>query len=185
MLVHVKGRHVPGMSANGRRNRSKGESPPPSDDKPLCQLTMFRGPILPACLASCQLVTWNGPAQHSCDALRRRCKGKGRHQLDDLQLLSNDSFAPKVWKTPSDLTPVKKIDPVLLTISANSTRVREGEGMHSWNQFLLSGGPRQEIFCATSPETDWMFFRLSFCSSISNQSIKYQQKISSYSLWPV
>lgn len=53
MLVHVKGTHVPGMAADGRRRRSKAESPPLSDNKPLYQLIMFRGLILLAYLAFC------------------------------------------------------------------------------------------------------------------------------------
>lgn len=53
MLVHVKGRHVPGMAADGRRSRSKTESPPHSDKEPLYQLIMFTGPILLAYLAFC------------------------------------------------------------------------------------------------------------------------------------
>lgn len=74
---------------------------------------------------------------HSGDGVRERVED----QLDQLKLLWNDSLMLKLWKTSTDLTPVKKRNLVLLPFSTHSTRprTREAEGMHSGNQVLPFG----------------------------------------------
>lgn len=41
-------------------------------------------------------------------------KEKVKDQLDQVMLLWNDNLMPKLWKTSTDLTPVKKRDLILL-----------------------------------------------------------------------
>lgn len=66
-------------------------------------------------------------------------KEKVKDQLDQVMLLWNDNLMPKLWKTSTDLTPVKKRDLILLPFPTNPMRIekiREAERVHRWNQDL-------------------------------------------------